>query len=224
MAGVDAGAVALVEMVRGERVESVHRGHAVVCDGAGAVVEAWGEPSAVIYPRSACKMLQALPLLESGAGRDLTDRQAALACASHQGAAVHTAMVADWLASMGMAEPDLRCGSHMPYAEDAAADLIRAGEAPCQLHNNCSGKHAGFLALSRRLGGGPDYVAVDHPVQVAVREAFEAVTGMESPGWGIDGCSAPNFATRLDALGGAMGRFAARARARAARGAARWRG
>jgi L-asparaginase II len=96
----------------------------------------------------------------------------------------------------------------MPYSEDAAADLIRSGEAPCQLHNNCSGKHCGFLMVGAHLGAGPDYLDIDHPVQRAVRAAFEEVTGMESPGYGIDGCSAPNFATQLDALAGAMGRFA----------------
>lgn len=209
MGQVNDGAVDLVEVLRGDRVESVHRGHAVICDGTGAVVEAWGAPETVIFPRSSCKMIQALPLLESGAGRDLDDQRLALACASHQGAAIHTEGVADWLSSLGMEESDLRCGTHMPYSDEAKASLIRAGEAPCQLHNNCSGKHAGFLMLSRHLGGGPDYVELDHPVQLAVRRAFEEVTGMESPGHGIDGCSAPNFATRIDALGAAMGRFAA---------------
>ena len=209
MTEVNDGAVELVRVIRGDRIESVHRGHAVICDGTGAVVEAWGDPAAVIYPRSSCKMIQALPLLESGAGRDLTSRQVALACASHQGAAIHTEAVSAWLSDLGLSEPDLRCGTHMPYADDAKSALIRAGEAPCQLHNNCSGKHAGFLTLSKHLGGGPDYVEIDHPVQIAVRRAFEEVTGMDSPGYGIDGCSAPNFATRLDALGAAMGRFAA---------------
>ena len=203
------GAVELVRVIRGDRVESVHMGHAVICDGTGAVVEAWGEPSATIYPRSSCKMIQALPLLESGAGRDLSTKQLALACASHQGQAEHTGAVSAWLSDMGLGEGDLRCGAHMPYSEVARNRLIRAEEPPCQLHNNCSGKHAGFLMLSRHLGAGPEYVEPDHPVQLAVRRAFEEVTGMESPGYGIDGCSAPNFATRLGGLGHAMGLFAA---------------
>jgi L-asparaginase II len=198
----------LVRVMRGGHVESVHRGHAVICDGSGAVLEAWGEPDAVIFPRSSCKMIQALPLLESGAARDLGDRHLALACASHQGEAVHVSLARDWLATMDMDDDALRCGAHMPYADEAMAALIRADEAPCQVHNNCSGKHCGFLMLGRHLGAGPDYVEPDHPVQRAVRAAFEEVTEMESPGFGIDGCSAPNFATRLDALGAAMGRFA----------------
>lgn len=200
--------VETVRVIRGGLVESVHRGHAVICDGAGAVVEAWGDPAAVIFPRSSCKMVQALPLLETGAGRDLTDRHLALACASHQGAEIHAGLARRWLADMGLGDDALRCGAHMPYSEAAAAALLREGAAPCQVHNNCSGKHCGFLMVGRRLGGGPDYVEIDHPVQRAVRAAFEEVTGLESPGWGIDGCSAPNFATRIDALAAAMGRFA----------------
>ncbi|CUH33972.1 L-asparaginase II [Jannaschia seosinensis] len=207
--GVSDGAVDLVAEIRGDAVESVHRGHVAICDGAGQVVEAWGNPSVLIYPRSSCKMVQALPLLESGAGARLTQAQLALACASHQGAAEHTQAVGRWLDALGMGETDLRCGAHMPYSDAAKADLIRAGEGPCQLHNNCSGKHAGFLMLARHLNAGREYVDPDHAVQLAVRRAFEEVTEMESPGFGIDGCSAPNFRTRLDALAGAMGRFAA---------------
>lgn len=209
MTQVNTGAVDLVEVIRGDMVESVHRGHAVICDGSGAVIDAWGDPSAMIFPRSSCKMVQALPLLESGAGAHLTTAQLALSCASHQGQVEHTGAVEAWLRDMDMSEADLRCGSHMPYGEVARNALIRAEEGPCQLHNNCSGKHAGFLTLSKHLGAGPDYVEPSHPVQLAVRRAFEEVTGMESPGYGIDGCSAPNFATRLDGLGHAMGLFAA---------------
>ncbi|SFJ12379.1 asparaginase [Jannaschia pohangensis] len=208
MSQLSSAAVDLVEVIRGDTVESVHRGHAVICDGAGQIIEAWGDPATMIYPRSSCKMIQALPLLESGAGRALSTAQLALACASHQGAAIHSEAVAHWLADMGLGEADLRCGTHMPYAEEARDDLVRAGKEPCQLHNNCSGKHAGFLMLSQHLGAGPEYVEVDHPVQRAIRTAFEEATEMDSPGYGIDGCSAPNFLTRLDALAGAVGRFA----------------
>lgn len=208
-ATVAGGAVPMVEVWRGGRVESVHAGHAVVVDAAGDVVSAWGRPETVIYPRSACKMIQALPLVESGAaaGRDAGDL--ALACASHQGAEMHTARAGRWLADLGLAEADLRCGAHEPADRAARDGLIRAGREPGQLHNNCSGKHAGFLALARHLGAGPEYVDPDHPVQRAVRSAFEEVTGAPSPGHAIDGCSAPNFATTLAGLGRAMARFAA---------------
>ena len=200
--------VELVRIRRAGRVESVHRGHAVICDGAGAVVEAWGDPGALVFPRSSCKMIQALPLVESGAAAGLSPRHLALACASHGGAPIHVALARDWLGALGLGEDALACGAHRPYDQDAADALVRAGAAPGRAHNNCSGKHCGFLMLGRHLQAGADYVDPDHPVQRAVRAAFEDVTGMESPYWGVDGCSAPNYATRLDALAGAMGRFA----------------
>lgn len=204
-----AGAVPMAELWRGGRLESRHLGHAVICDATGQVVEAWGDPQAVIYPRSSCKMVQALPLLESGAGAGLSDEQLALACASHQGGRIHTDRVSRWLDDLGLSEGDLRCGAHEPGDREARDALIRAGQAPCQVHNNCSGKHAGFLALNRHIGGGSEYVEPDHPVQRAVRAAFEEVTGESSPGYGIDGCSAPNFATSLQGLARAMAFFAA---------------
>jgi L-asparaginase II len=200
----------MVELWRGGRMESVHAGHAVICDAQGAIIEAWGDPEAVIYPRSSCKMLQALPLVESGAAdaAGLSEAQLALACASHQGAAIHTGMVTRWLADLGMAEADLRCGAHEPYDRAERDRLILSHEAPCQIHNNCSGKHAGFLTMVRHVKAGPEYVEVDHPLQRAIRAAFEEVTEEASPGYGIDGCSAPNFATSVHGLARAMARFA----------------
>jgi len=205
-----ANAQELVEVWRGDRVESVHSGHVVICGPGGEVVDAWGEPGSVIYPRSSCKMIQALPLVESGAAdaAGLTPRHLAIACASHQGAAIHTDTVADWLATLGLGEADLRCGSHMPYDRTAADTLVKTDTSPCQYHNNCSGKHSGFLTLNRHLKGGPDYVDIDHPVQRAVHAATAEVTAETSPGYGIDGCSAPNFATTLHGLGRAMAAFA----------------
>lgn len=199
-------AAPMVELWRGELLESRHRGHAVVCDARGDIRFAWGDPEAVIYPRSSCKMLQALPLVESGV--PLTSEQLALASASHQGAAMHVERVALWLAELGMAERDLRCGTQVPDDAPERHRLEAAHEAPCQLHNNCSGKHAGFLTLNRHLGGGSEYVEVDHPVQRAVRTAFEEMCGETSPGWGVDGCSAPNFATTVHGLARAMARMA----------------
>ncbi len=203
-------AVDLVELWRGDLLESVHRGHAVVCDASGEVVTAWGDPDAIVYPRSSSKMIQALPLLESGAAAAarLTPEHLALACASHQGAAIHTKRVEAWLADVGLGEGDLRCGSHMPSDKPTAEALIRAGEKPCQIHNNCSGKHAGFLTLNRHLGAGPDYEKIDHPVQQSIHAAWEEVLEEPTAGWGVDGCSAPNFASSLRGLGRAMASFA----------------
>jgi len=201
----------LVEVLRGPFTESRHRGHVVVCDAAGRIHAAWGDPERVILPRSSVKMLQALPLVESGAAdaAGLSDEHLALACASHQGAPLHTARVQRWLADLGLSEHDLRCGAHPPQDKATRHALIRAGHVPGQAHNNCSGKHTGFLALARHLGAGFEYVEPDHPVQRAVRDAFEEMTGAPSPGFGIDGCSAPNFACTLHGLAWAMARMAA---------------
>lgn len=199
----------MIELRRGDMRESLHRGHAIICDAHG-VVEAWGKPSQIVFPRSSCKMIQALPLIESGAAdaAGLTDRQLALACASHSGSAMHVRAVDEWLTGLDMAEGDLRCGSHMPGDPAEYRRLLCSDTAPCQLHNNCSGKHAGFLTLNRHLQGGPEYVEPAHPVQQAVKAAFEEVTEETSPGYGIDGCSAPNWASSLEGLARAMARFA----------------
>ncbi|MEL6234275.1 MAG: asparaginase [Pseudomonadota bacterium] len=190
-------------------VECTHRGHAVVSDGQG-IVAAWGDPQALVLPRSSAKMIQALPLVESGAAAAarLGPAQLALACASHNGAAIHTDPVAAWLSALGLREEDLRCGPQTPRDPAARAALLQSGRAPGQIYNNCSGKHAGFLTLTRHLGAGPDYVDPDHPVQRAVRAAWEDATGALSPGHAIDGCSAPNFAGRLADFAHAMARFA----------------
>ncbi|AUH32715.1 asparaginase [Paracoccus tegillarcae] len=203
-------AVDLIELWRGDMLESVHQGHAVVCDPSG-IVQAWGDPEAVIFPRSSCKMIQALPLLESGAARaaGLQTQHLALSCASHNGASIHVREVGDWLKARGLAERDLRCGSHMPGDKPEAARLTCSGLSACQLHNNCSGKHAGFLTLNQHMKGGTEYIDVDHPVQLAGKAAFEEVTGETSPGYGIDGCSAPNHACTVTGLARAMAAFAA---------------
>jgi L-asparaginase II len=204
------GGVPLVEIWRGEMIESLHGGHAVVCDESGGVVEAWGDPAQVIYPRSACKMIQALPLVESGAAdaAGLGTEQLALSCASHIGAAIHTDRVRRWLADLSMGEDDLRCGPQLPDDQDAREFFICSHHAPGQVHNNCSGKHSGFLTLCRHLHAGPEYVEPEHPVQRAVRAAFEEATGEPSPRFAIDGCSAPNFATSVHGLARAMAKFA----------------
>lgn len=202
--------VEMVEIWRGSILESVHYGHAVIANDQGEIIEAWGDPAAVVLPRSSAKMIQALPLIESGAADafGLSEAQLALSCASHNGAEIHTNPVRAWLDDLGMRDEDFRCGPQAPGDREAKHALIRAGQSPCQYHNNCSGKHAGFLTLNRHLGGDADYVDPDHPVQKACLAAFEDITGETSPGFGIDGCSAPNFAASLAGIARAMGRFA----------------
>lgn len=205
--------VLMTEIWRGDLLESQHFGHAVICDDTGQIVKSWGNPDAVIYPRSSSKMIQALPLLTSGAADKygLTAEHLALSCASHNGAAIHTDRVKAWLDMLGLDDDAFRCGSHEPIDTDARDALIRAHGSPCQYHNNCSGKHSGFLTLNQHLGGGADYVDIDHPVQQACRDAFEETTGMTSPGFGIDGCSAPNFSTSVHGMARAMAWFASAA-------------
>ncbi|MGR3494815.1 asparaginase [Citreimonas sp.] len=200
----------LVEVHRGPLAESVHAGHAVICDDSGAVHQAWGDAGAVVLPRSSAKMIQALPLVASGAADafGLNRRQLALACASHQGAPIHVDAVNAWLAGLGLDDDALRCGAQVSRDKDLKLQMIRDGQRPCQVHNNCSGKHAGFLTLNRHLGAGAEYIEPDHPVQRACLEAFETVTDETSPGFGIDGCSAPNFAGTLTGMARAMAWFA----------------
>jgi L-asparaginase II len=219
--GFASGSVPLVEVSRGPFVECVHSGHAVVAD-AGGIVAAWGEPGAVILPRSSCKMLQALPLVESGAAdaAGLGAEALALACASHSGAAAHVERVERWLEALGLGEEALRCGAQVPGDRVERQRLRAQGRDPGQVHNNCSGKHAGFLTLGAHLRAGPEYVEPDHPVQRAVRAAFEEMTGQTSPGWGIDGCSAPNFGCTIGGLAQAAARMARPQALGRARGAA----
>lgn len=204
-------AVPMAEIWRGPFLESAHHGHAVICRPGGEIVEAWGDPETVVLPRSSAKMIQALPLLRSGAAQaaGLGSEHLALACASHNGATIHTQRVEAWLATMGLDDSAFRCGPQEPSDIPARNALVKSDTSPCQVHNNCSGKHAGFLTLTRHLKAGPDYVAPDHPVQRAVLEAFEEVTAETSPGYGIDGCSAPNHASSLHGMARAMAHFAA---------------
>ena len=205
--------VPMTEVWRGPLLESLHLGHAVICDDTGQIVQSWGDPNATIYPRSSAKMIQALPLITSGAAAKygLNSEHLALACASHTGAAIHTDRVLGWLDHLGLQDDDFRCGPQEPADMAARDGLILADDTPCQMHNNCSGKHSGFLTVAQHMGAGPEYLAIDHPVQQACLTAFEETTDESSPCYGIDGCSAPNFATSLVGLARSMAWFASAA-------------
>lgn len=206
----DAENPVLAEVWRGDVLECVHRGTAVVCRPDGEIVAAWGDPARRILPRSACKMIQALALVESGAADEagLSARHLALACASHNGAAVHTELASEWLASIGLGEDDLRCGPQLPADTEARLALECGGHAPGQVHNNCSGKHTGMLTLGRHLGAGPEYIEPDHPVQRAIRAATAETAGEEIDTFAIDGCSAPNWVVSLHGLARAVAGYA----------------
>jgi L-asparaginase II len=203
----------LVEVTRGDRVESAHRGAVAISDAQGNVLFALGDIDRPIYPRSALKPVQALPLLESGAADafELGDAEIALACASHSGEPMHTSRVAAWLERLGLGEADLACGPQAVRYEPVWEEMIRRGEKPTRLHNNCSGKHTGFLAVARHWGiATAGYERIDHPVQQAVAKALGELADIpDALPWGIDGCAAPNFAVPLAAFAHALARFAA---------------
>ena len=195
----------LVEVTRGGRVESVHRGAAVVVDTDGHVIFAAGDAESEIYPRSAAKPLQALPLVASGAAEQfgLTDVEIALACGSHAGQPEHVSVAESMLRKAGRDASSLECGVHWPLGEAAARGLAACGGMPTALHNNCSGKHAGFICLAcqRRLDP-TGYVRPEHPVMREVTAALAAATAatLDDSHLGIDGCSIPTFALPLRAL------------------------
>ena len=202
-----------VEVTRGTLVEGRHRCHAVVADCKGEVRHLWGDADLEIYPRSAIKPLQTLALIETGAAERwrLTDERIALATASHAAAPAHIMAVEAWLDDLGLGADDLECGAHMPNDEDAARALIRRGEAPTRLHNNCSGKHTGFLATALHLKEPTEgYIGADHPVQKRLYQALAEMGGTEltGTGRGIDGCGIPTYGMPLKALAVAMARMA----------------
>lgn len=203
----------MAETWRGPLVESRHRGRAVVADAAGRVIAAWGDPETPVYPRSAVKAIQALPLIETGAFHSfgLEPPELALACGSHHGEPRHTRMIKSWLDRVGCKPGDLECGAHPPFDEDSAAELIRSGVAPTALHNNCSGKHLGMLTTARYCREPVQgYVHPAHPVQRRVLAALQDMTDCDladSPS-GVDGCGVPTVAVPLHGLATAMARFA----------------
>jgi L-asparaginase II len=209
-----AQAVPLVEVVRGEVVESVHRGHAVAVDANGRVVAAFGAPRAVTFMRSAAKPFQALPLVVSGAADrfGFTPQELAVACGSHNAESIHTDAVHSMLGKIGLTVTSLKCGPHEPYSKSAAAELRKRGEQPQPIHNNCSGKHASMLALARHLGAPPE--TYDRPNSPVQREVFAAVSRFsELPAaelrYAVDGCGLPTFALTIGTMAWMLARLVA---------------
>ncbi|CAD5371615.1 Asparaginase [Rubrivivax sp. A210] len=213
----------LVEALRGGAVESVHRGALAIVDADGAVHTQLGDIARPIFPRSAVKVLQALPLVASGAAEryGLTNEELALACASHGGEPRHAATAAAMLAKAGVDAAALECGAHWPYHDGSLKALAAAGQAPSALHNNCSGKHAGFVCLgclmAEKGAQGGDrraflrgYVGPGHPVMREVTAALQAATGCDLARMpvGTDGCSIPAHAIPLRQLALAFARVA----------------
>ncbi|WP_376705079.1 asparaginase [Mesorhizobium sp. ISC25] len=217
----------LVEVLRGAIVESAHRGAVAVFDADGKAVWEIGDTAQPVFPRSAVKAIQALPLVESGAADayGFGDRELALACASHSGEPPHVELARAMLAKAGLDETALECGAHWPSSHGATLALARAGSVPNALHNNCSGKHSGFLCTCVHSGiAHRGYVKAGHALQEMVREAMQAVTGAahDADHRGTDGCSIPTYAVPLRSFALGFARMATGAgfepvRARAAK-------
>ena len=212
--------VPLARVTRSRRVESVHRGSVAVVrlgdDGAPELLAAHGDVHARVHCRSATKFAQALPLVEQGiADRlGLDERHLALTCASHAGGPEHVAVATEILAKGGLGECDLGCGPHAPLGKAERLALARTGAKPTRLHNNCSGKHGGFLLLAQAMGQTPaDALDPEGPSQRLVRETVCALAGAD-PGdapeelLAVDGCGAPTFRLPLVGLATLLARFA----------------
>jgi L-asparaginase II len=193
------GAPIEIDVWRGNLIESRHRVHGAVVDAHAGVVHGWGDLNAPIYGRSAIKPLLALLLVESGAADrfNLTDREIALACASHNGEDGHVEAVLKWLGAIGLSADDLECGPQMPSQESVQRAIILSGKAPTRAHNNCSGKHSGFLTAAKHLGmPTKGYIQYEHPVQQRLLGILEQMSGADLHGVprGIDGCGIPTIA------------------------------
>ena len=202
----------LVEVTRGGRVESAHCGAAAVLDASGAVVFSVGDIDTPIFPRSAVKSMQALPLVESGAAArlGLSDAEIALACSSHNGEEIHAAAAASMLAKAGRDVSQLECGTHWPSHDASARALAAAGRTPSALHNNCSGKHSGFICLACDRGDDPiGYIGADHPTMRQITAALAEMTGtvLDDRNRGTDGCSIPTFAIPLRGIAHGFARY-----------------
>ena len=192
----------LIEVLRGAIVESAHRGTVAVFDADGKPVLEIGDTSKPVFPRSAVKAIQALPLVETGAADayGFGNRELALACASHSGEPEHVELARSMLARAGLDGSALECGAHWPSNHAAEIALARAGGSPNALHNNCSGKHSGFLCTCVHSGiAHSGYVKAGHALQEMVRDAMQSVTGVVhgADERATDGCSIPTYAVPL---------------------------
>ncbi|MBI6546931.1 MAG: asparaginase [Cyanobacteria bacterium NC_groundwater_1444_Ag_S-0.65um_54_12] len=197
------GAVPLVEVCRGGRVESVHTGWWAIVTASGEKLDTSSGPLPEIYARSSAKPFQALPLLQSGAADafGLVEEELAICCASHAGEAFHRAAVSSVLTKAGLGSEALRCGSHAPLGDPAAP--------PGVLENNCSGKHAGMLATCRHQGWPlASYLASEHSLQQAIRTELTKLADTALR-WGVDGCGAPAWYLPLASLALAYARLPA---------------
>lgn len=195
----------LVEVWRGSIIESRHRGHVVALDAEGNRVARLGHPEVTTYLRSSAKPFQAVPLVASGAADrfGFTEKEIAIACASHNGEAIHTETVAGMLEKIGLDKSALKCGVHEPFSTEVSERLRAEGLRPTVLHNNCSGKHTGMLALALHMGAPIEtYDQMSNPIQQMILRAVSEFSGlgMEEVALAVDGCGAPVFGVPLKAM------------------------
>ncbi|UCD36977.1 MAG: asparaginase [Fidelibacterota bacterium] len=199
-------------VLRSDRGESVHLTAAVLIDPDGDVAFAAGPEDVPFYLRSAAKPYQAIPLLESGAMEQfqLTEEDLAIACASHSGEARHLEVVGAFQARVGVKPAQLQCGPHLPFCRESEEQLLGESAQPTVLHNNCSGKHTGFLAAAKAMGATlDDYLRPEHPVQQSILAHIQRLIGLDDVPVGIDGCSAPTFFMALTDMARLVQRLAA---------------
>lgn len=202
----------VVEVTRGAVVESLHQVMAVVVNEAGGVLNAWGHPQYLTMPRSAIKMLQALPLIESGAAEKfgLEEKHIALACSSHRGEKDHLAALAQWAEKVHIKEENYVCAPHLPYDEGSAHEMIRRGVKPTVLCNNCAGKHSAIITTCLHLGEDPTgYDKYEHNAQKRLRKVLTETMKVDHSkvAYGVDGCGILTYAVPLQAMAVGMSTF-----------------
>lgn len=204
MTNIDCAAP-LVEVWRGPIVESLHRGHLVAVDGAGQIVAELGAPQTVTFIRSSGKPFQTIPLITSGAADrfGFTDQEIAIACGSHSGEQIHVETVQSMLQKIGLGEDTLKCGVHDPFSVAVSKELARKQQRPSVLQNNCSGKHAGMLAVAKHLGAPIEsYDEPSHPLQRLILQTVSKFSSIPEDQIfiGTDGCAAPVFGMPVRAM------------------------
>jgi L-asparaginase II len=202
-----------VALMRGMAIESRHQVHALVCDSSGRIMHQWGDPELTFFPRSTVKIIQAAAWVSRGRDRgwSIGDDELAIACGSHMAEPGHVEIVKRWLEKLGLPQSSLECGPHEPTHRPSVHALVRAGEEPCPIHNNCSGKHCGLLMACLNAGWPTaGYSNYDHPVQEELRQTMGEFLGfdLKAAPWGIDGCGIPSYSVSLRSLAIAMARTA----------------
>ena len=207
-----------VQVLRNSLIESVHDIDLLIVESSGRILYQSSDEALkrFIYPRSAIKMLQALPLAEQSVIEKarLSPVEVALACASHSGQPIHTTAVLGWLTRLNFKITDLLCGAHWPYDFDSKLELARDRLVPTALHNNCSGKHTGLLTLAQHLGSNPmQYDSWDHTVQVQLRRSISDICdfNFDIAQWSVDGCGIPTYYAPMERWALGLARFADRA-------------